>query len=231
MRRSQLIAMVVICAVGATAAGAESIGARPAITLTRAMPNPVRVGQVVTIGGRVRHVASAARAVLESKRAPQARWVVVARTRQRRGGLFTLRWRIPAPAGWMLWRVAVVSNARVLSATPSQQALVGQAPVYCKPPPPIMQNIPAGDGWIVGGDYIEGGPAPGLYECESQAYTVVARDQAGAVVASQQVAGGHSYVLVVPAGHYSLRASTCGFGSATVTSGTRTRADMVCPVP
>jgi len=45
------------------------------------------------------------------------------------------------------------------------------------------------------------------------------------------VAGGHSYALVVPAGHYSLKASSCGIGSATVSAGEQTRADAVCPVP
>ena len=231
MRRSQLIATAVICAVGAAAAGAQSIGARPAITLTRPMPNPVRVGQVVTIGGQVRHVPSAPRVVLESKRAPRTRWVVVARTRQRRGGLFTLRWRIPSGAGWMLWRVAVVYKARVLSATPAQQALVGQAPVYCKPPPPITQNIPAGDGWIVGGDYIEGGPAPGLYECESQAYTVVARTRPARSPRASRSRVSTATCWSSRPGTTASGPSTCGFGSATVTSGRRTRADMVCPVP
>ena len=53
----------------------------------------------------------------------------------------------------------------------------------------------------------------------------------GTVAASEAVAGGHSHALVVPAGHYSLKASSCGIGSATVSAGEQTRADAVCPVP
>ncbi|MGI8505879.1 MAG: hypothetical protein ACR2MK_03580 [Solirubrobacteraceae bacterium] len=68
-------------------------------------------------------------------------------------------------------------------------------------------NIPVGDGWIVGGAYIRGGPYPGLDECESQTYTATATDTStGATAVTQTVAGGHSYTLVVPAGSYALGA-------------------------
>ena len=149
-----------------------------------------------------------------------------------------LRWRVPKKlaVGPLSLRLALVwppapPPRRILRATPPVQSAVGPAPVYCAPPPPIMQDIPAGDGWITGGDYIEGGPYPGVYECVSQPYTVSALDGSGAVVASQRVAGGHSFALVVPAGTYKLRGSSCGFGSATVTAGRGTHADVVCPVP
>ena len=231
MRRVPLLAVLVLAAAGATAAGAPAATQRTTIALTRPMPNTVRVGQTVTITGLLRRAPATTRAVLESKRPPRTRWRVVARAGPRRGGRFTLHWRIPRNPGPISWRVAAIREGAVVASIPGRQALIGPAPVYCKPPPPPAQNIPADDGWIVGGAYIEGGPAPGLYECESQPYTVTARDRSGAVVASQRVAGGHSYTLIVPAGDYDLRASSCGFGSATVTAGRQTRADIVCPVP
>ena len=184
MRRAQLPAILVLGALGATAAGAPAAVPRAAITLTRPLPNPVRVGQTVTITGRVRHVPARTKAVLESKRSLRARWRAVARIGLRRGGRFTLRWRIPRNTGPIFWRVAAIRKGAVLTSTPGRQALIGPAPVYCKPPPPIAQNIPAGDGWIVGGAYIEGGPAPGMYGCVAQPYTVTARDGSGTVVAS-----------------------------------------------
>jgi hypothetical protein len=226
-----LPAIVVLAGLAATPAVAAAVNQRAAIALTRPMPNPVRVGQTVRIAGVVRRAPGAADAVLETKRSPERSWGVVARAGLRRGGRFTLRWRIPGNPGPVFWRVAAVRKGAVLTSTPAQQELIGQAPVYCKPPPPIMPNIPAGDGWIVGGAYIEGGPAPGIYECISQPYTVTALDQSGAAVATQQVAGGHSYTLVVPAGRYSLKVSTCGSGSAEVTAGKQTHADSTCPVP
>jgi hypothetical protein len=231
MRRVQLLGILALGALGLTAASAPGANPRAEVTLGRPLPNPVRVGQRVTITGQVRHVRPSTSAVLESMRQPQGRWRAISRAGLRRGGSFTLRLRIPGPAGLMFWRVAAVRGRRTLTATRAQQLLVGPAPVYCKPPPPIMQNIPAGDGWIVGGAYIEGGPAPGIYSCASQPYTVTARKDSGAVAASQRVPGGHSYTLVVPAGHYSLKSSSCGFGSATVTAGKQTHADVVCPVP
>jgi hypothetical protein len=92
-------------------------------------------------------------------------------------------------------------------------------------------NIPVGDGWIEGGVYIEGGPFPGIYECEGQPYRIDAETSSGTVVASQQVAAGHSYTLApVPAGSYKLRANGC-FGSATVIAGKGTTANTNCLVP
>ena len=117
-----------------------------------------------------------------------------------------------------------------LATTRPTQSFVGPAPVYCAPPS-SPGNVPAGDGWIVGGAYVEGGPFPGVYECESEAYTITATDSSGAVAASEDVAAGHSYTLVVPAGRYALRASSCGMASATVAAGAQTHADAVCPVP
>ncbi len=52
------------------------------------------------------------------------------------------------------------------------------------------------------------------------------------MVASQTVAGGHSYTLVVPAGTYTLETAsgTC-HGSATVQPAKQTVADTACYVP
>jgi hypothetical protein len=94
-----------------------------------------------------------------------------------------------------------------------------------------MVNIPAGDGWIVGGAYGIGGAFPGIDECLQQQYTVTATDANGKVQASQTVAGGHSYTLApLPAGEYTLRAGAC-MGTATVVAGKQTAANADCLYP
>jgi hypothetical protein len=127
-------------------------------------------------------------------------------------------------------RVTARRAGKLLAATAPAQTAIGPAAVYCKPPAPPAVNIPAGDGWIVGGLYIEGGPFPGIYECSSQAYTVLAKNSSGAAAAHENVPGGHSYTLVVPAGNYTLQSNFCR-GSATVTAAKRTRANTYCYVP
>jgi hypothetical protein len=107
---------------------------------------------------------------------------------------------------------------------------VGPAFVRCSAPVPPAINIPAGDGWIVGGLYDEGGPFPGIDECSSSGYTITATVADGTVAATQTVAGGHSYTLVVPAGKYTLNARFCR-GQATVTAGRQTAANTICAFP
>lgn len=225
---------------------------RPTILLSQPLPTVVRQGQVVLVKGRVRGAvvvpppcsgACILFVELQGRRVDgptrTASFDVLARTtcceqHQR----FAITWRVPKKLafGQLSLRVAVVyppaaPDRRLLAATPSRQTLVGPQPVYCAPPVAPMVNIPAGDGWIVGGAYIAGGPAPGIYDCESQAYTVTAVNQGGAAVASNHVAAGQSYTLVVPAGTYQLKGQPCGFGSATVRAGKETKANAVCPVP
>ena len=204
------------------------------IALSHPVPQAVRQGQTVIVSGRANRVR-AARIELEGRRLyvkPAGRWRVLVVGRRVNGGRFELRWTVPRHyrLGPIALRVVAVRARRIVAASPGARSFVGPAPVYCAPPTPPSE-VPSGDGWITGGDYIEGGPYPGVYQCVSQPYTITATDQAGNVVATQHVAGGHSYTLVLPAGRYSLKASSCGFGSATVAKGEPTKADVVCPVP
>ncbi len=246
-----VVAAMVAGGLGALATGAAGARARPTIVLSQPLPSVVRQGDQVTVTGRVRGAIIVSRPCygacfvvvrLESRPMYGTRrksWTILARSflmglRSR----FVLTWRVPeklAPGPWSL-RVALVyppaaPARRVLAATRPTQAFVGPAPVPCAPPVPPAQNIPPGDGWIVGGLYIEGGPAPGLDECYSASYTVTATGPSGAVAASQQVAGGHSYTLVLPAGTYTLKAGCSVPAQATVTAGRQTTANTACLVP
>jgi len=127
-------------------------------------------------------------------------------------------------------RVSVRRHGRNLASTSPSTVLVGPPPVHCAPPVP-PGNIPAGDGWIVGGLYNTGGPAPGIHACADQAYTLTVTDAAGATVATVQVPVGRSYTVVLPAGGYTLRSSGFCSGTATVTAGKQTVADTVCLLP
>lgn len=153
----------------------------------------------------------------------------------RGGGSFRIRWRVWAGFSFepLSLRLAILVRGRVGAATIPVHSIVGPAAIKCIPPVPPTVDIPAGDGWIVGGAYIRGGPYPGLDECESQTYTVTATDTStGAAAATQTVAGGHSYTLVLPAGSYTLRAGGCTTAAAvTVQAATQTVADAYCDVP
>jgi hypothetical protein len=210
---------------------ASAVGG-PKIVLSSSMPGVIRIGQTVTIAGHLRHGDTADRAVLQTRR-PRHSWTTIARGHRLGNGRFTIGWKVPASekTGPILLRVAALKDGRPIAHTRAKQAVVGPVPVYCAPPVPPAVDIPVGDGWIEGGLYLEGGPFPGILQCEQQAYTIEADTSSGAVVASQHVAGGHSYTLVVPAGTYTLRSGGCGFGSATVTAGDGTTANTYCPVP
>jgi len=120
-------------------------------------------------------------------------------------------------------------DAHDVAVSAATQVMVGQAPVYCAAPAPPPQ-VPAGDGWVVGGLYIEGGPYPGIHRCFAGDYTITVHDQAGNTVATQHVQDGQSYTLVLPAGSYALSSGFCR-GVATVTAGRRSTADTLCDVP
>ena len=215
----------------AVAAADSSANAAPSIVLKQSLPAVVRVGQQVTIAGRVLHHPRAAQVALEGQRFSQS-WVELANATEAHGR-FAIHWTVPKSEaiGPLSLRVVALRRGHIVAATATHQSGVGPAPVYCAPPVPPAVDIPVGDGWIVGGLYLEGGPYPGIMQCESQPYTIYAERSDGTVVASQSVAGGHSYTLVVPAGSYKLRSNGCGFGSATVTAAHETQADTVCPVP
>lgn len=107
----------------------------------------------------------------------------------------------------------------MLAATAPQSLLVGPAPEPCATPT-VPTGLPPGDGVIVGGVYILGGPAPGLDACSGAPYTVTLTEASGAAVLTQQVS----------AGSYKLSDGHC-FGGATVTAGSVIEANTDCDVP
>ncbi len=201
------------------------------LTLSRPLPSIVRQRSKVTVSGVVRHPPLDGKAILESMRS--SRWVMLASAKIGKHGAFRISWRVPGTEriGPLSLRVQAVNREGVIVAkTRAAQAAIGPAPDLCAAPVPPAVNIPVGDGWIVGGRYNDGGAYPGIYACDSQQYTVTATDAAGKVQATQAVAGGHSYTLVVPAGSYTLSSDFC-HGTATVVAARQARADTVCPVP
>lgn len=220
---SRAVVVAAAAGVAATAATARA----PAVSLSRPLPSIVRVGDDVSVAG---HVSRRGRVELELARGTE--WKVVAGARAGRHRAFALRWSVAAGTaiGPVKLRVALVRHGTVLARTAAVQSAIGPAPVYCNPPTP-PSNVPQGDGWIVGGLYLIGGPFPGIDECSGQSYTVTATDSAsGVVAATQTVSAGDSYTLVVPAGSYKLMSGFCR-GTATVTAGKQTQADTNCPVP
>jgi hypothetical protein len=200
----------------------------PGFTLTAS-----RVGDLVRISGRVR-ATTRSTAAIEGKTI--GRWVILAQQALGRGGgRFMLHWSVPKTDAFrpLSLRLVVLVRGRVAAATIPVQTLVGPAVITCATPVPPAVNIAVGDGWITGGAYIIGGPAPGLDECVGQRYTVTATNATtGAIAATQTVAGGHSYTLVVPAGSYVLKANGCStFAPVKVTAGAQTPADVDCDVP
>jgi hypothetical protein len=213
----------------AAASAADGAG-KSSLTLSQPLPSILRQRSEVTVSGEVRHPPRHGTAILDSMRS--SRWVMVASTEIRKHGAFKISWRVPStdPIGPLSLRVVAVNRRGVLIATtPAAQSAVGPPAELCAAPPP-PGGVPVGDGWIVGGRYNEGGAYPGIYACDSQQYTVTATDSAGKVQATQTVAGGHSYTLVVPAGSYALKSDFCQ-GTATVVAAKQSRADTVCPVP
>jgi hypothetical protein len=214
-----------------SASSAANTRPRTAVTLSQPLPSLVRQGTEVTVAGAVRHPPRRGKATLESKRA--GGWEMLASTLIRKHGAFTLAWRVAStePTGPLSLRVvAQRRGGLVVAATAAEQSWIGLPADLCAPPVPPAVEIPVGDGWIVGGRYNEGGAYPGIKACDSQPYTVTATDSGGHVQATQNVAGGHRYTLVVPAGTYTLKSDFCS-GTATVTAGKQTSADTICPVP
>ena len=209
-----------------------------AITLAQPLPTIVRNGQTITIAGRVKPDAAGTKIALElhgpGNLAPKS-WTPVVEASPARNGAFTLRWHVSNPSPALVQaRVAAIHRHSTIAATAPAQVGIGPAAVPCAPPVPPAINIPVGFGWIEGGLIIQGGAFPGVYECESQPYTITATNTAtGAVAATINVAGGHSYTIVVPAGTYTLTATAgCpGRGSATVSAGSGTTANTFCDVP
>lgn len=135
----------------------------------------------------------------------------------------------PAHARVQLQGLALLRGRRPIATSAATPVLVGAAVVPCHPAaaPP---DLPAPAGWIAGGVYLEGGPAPGIDQCQRTPSTVTATSGSGSVVASQALEGCGGYALVVPAGAYQLRDGACR-GQATVIAGRRTVADTDCSIP
>jgi len=207
---------------------APTAGAASAVRLAAQIPGTVSAGSAVMITGDALRAPRGSWAVLERK--TTVGWRAIVRDRLHRGA-FKLTWR-PQAGRYLTLRVAIRRDGRDLASSPVRQVLVGAAPVYCAAPV-RPANVPAGDGWIAGGLYIAGGPAPGVYECVNRPYTITLTDQTGASIAIQEVAAGQSYTFVLPPGTYNLSSSSNGgcSGSATVSAGEQTKADTVCSVP
>jgi hypothetical protein len=212
-----------------TAVAAAWTGPAPSITLSKPPPSIIRQDDTLVVSGRIHHAKGAIRAALELMRST---WSTVATAQVSSSGRFTITWHVPSSenVGPVTLRVEARRHRHVLTRTKAVQSAIGSAAVPCAPPAPPAVDIPVGDGWIVGGLYIVGGPFPGIDNCSGSAYTVTATDAAGVVQATQDVPGGDSYTLVVPAGTYTLTSGSCS-GPATVTAGQQTHADTVCPVP
>jgi hypothetical protein len=223
-------AVASVCAVPA-AAGAGRDGPRPPklrITITYQAQD----GRLLLLKGRLNRAPGDHSDAQLQEQAGGA-WTHVARAaidRQR----FTLRWTTPAvSAAPVFIRARVLRRGRVLATSVPSRLLIPTPPVECAPPSPPPSQLPPGDGWVVGGAYIMGGPAPGIDACLSDAYTVTASyTGTGAVAATQAVAGGGSYTLVLPAGSYKLTANGCStYEPVLVTAGAATHADVDCDVP
>ena len=198
------------------------------VHIDEGVPTLLAGGEVLKLSGSESGAPRRAHVQLEERVAHG--WKVVARSPLRRGG-FVLSWRPPADS-LLNVRITVRSATRVLAYSAAVRVRVGSAPRYC-PQAPAPSSVPAGDGWIVGGLYYSGGPAPGIFECHGGPYTVAAVDEAGAQTGAVTVAdGAASYVLVLPAGSYELQSElSCYSDEVTVVAGKGVKADTICNIP
>jgi hypothetical protein len=212
---------------GALAPVSASVAASP-VVLKVALPGSGTAGTTIALLGRASRGSGGSTAELERTGAA-GRWTVLAKGTVS-GGRFRLLWK-PRTSSFLTIRVIAVRRGKTIAHTKPASILIGAAPVYCAAPSPPGQ-LPPGDGYVVGGVYDVGGPAPGITVCVGRANTVTLTASSGAVAASQQVGPGDSYTFVVPAGTYTLAAGP-GYcrGSATVRAGAETKADTVCDVP
>jgi hypothetical protein len=223
------VAAVTLASVTAAIAAA---GPTSAITLGRiagqrvrpGYGQTVRVGQVVAVSGTATHAPAGARVQLQGRLT--AGWQVLV-TVSLHGQRVTLHWHVRTREFQL--RLALLSRRHRVATSAVSSVLVGSAIVRCRPAPAPAQ-LPAGDGWIQGGVYLQGGAAPGIDQCQSSASTVTVTSGGTDMVASQALAGGDGYALVLPAGTYTLRDGECT-GHATVITGRRTVADTDCDFP
>ena len=164
---ASLVALGAIAGPTVAAAAGTSQGAsrhRSVIVLSKPLPSMLQIGQRVTLTGEVRRSPGQARIGLQSMRATT--WKLVSSAPLGIGGLFTVRWQIPSTTtvGPVKLRLILERHGRSVATTAPSQSFIGPAPVYCHPATP-PSSVPAGDGWIVGGLYGEGGAYPGAARC------------------------------------------------------------------
>jgi hypothetical protein len=186
----------------------------------------VRVGQIVAVSGSVARRPAHARVQLQGRTISSA-WRALVGSALRGVG-FRLRWHVRTRGVFQL-RAMLLAGRHLIATSAVAPVLVGPAIVPCRPAP-APAALPAGDGWVAGGVYFRGGPAPGIDECQSRPSTLTATSASGQAAARQQLAGGSGYALVLPAGTYELRDGVCT-GQATVIAGRRTIADTNCDFP
>jgi hypothetical protein len=179
---------------------------------------------VVAVSGTATHSPAHARVALQGR--VTGGWHTL-QTVVLRGERFTLHWHVRTREFQL--RATLLSGRRRIPASAAVPLLVGSAIVRCHPAA-APADLLTGDGWIQGGVYLQGGPAPGMDQCQGTSSTVTATTDSGQVVASQNLAGGDGYALVVPAGSYQLRDGECR-GMATVVAGRRTVVDTDCDFP
>src|SRR5664279_1928190 len=224
-----------ITVVAVTLASVTAIAApRPtsAITLTRiagqrvrpGYGETVRLGQVVAVSGTATDPPAHARIQLQGRTI--AGWHALLAV-SFHGETFRLQWHVRAREFQL--RAMLLSGRHRIATSAAAAVVVGSAIVRCHPAA-APAHLPAGDGWIEGGVYLQGGPAPGIDQCQSGSSTVTVTSVGGSLVASQNMAGGDGYALGVPAGAYQLKDGQCT-GQATVTAGRRTIADTDCDFP
>ena len=223
------VAAVTLASVAATIAAASPTSAITLKTIAGQRVRPgygetVRLGQVVLVSGTATHPPPHARVQLQGR--TTVAWHALLGV-YLHGNHFTLHWHVRARDFQL--RVALLSGRHTIATSAVASLLVGTAIVRCRPAAAPV-DLPAGDGWIEGGVYLLGGPAPGIDQCQSRSSTVTATSAGGYVVASQNLAGDEGYALVVPAGTYQLKDGFCN-GEATVIAGRRTVADTDCDFP
>jgi hypothetical protein len=202
----------------------------PRVRLAGGIPTLLAAGEQVRLHGRVLDALAGEHIALEDRPESGGRWSIAKRA-PIRNGRFELSWKPPA-ASTLALRIALRGSGRVLALSTAVALRVGQAPVYC-PTAKAPSDVPAGDGWILGGLYESGGPAPGIFVCQRGAYEITALNEAGEVAAMQQVSAGE-YVIVLPPGDYELAAdeSSClSEAAATVVAGKGTLTNTICSIP
>lgn len=226
--RGCIRAVAFVCVVAAVLDLAAPAAGRATgrVRVTGSLPREASAQTPIEVTGRVVGAPAGSRVALQKRRA-RGKWTTIVVVPIRRGR-FLLWWR-PRAREFVTLRLAVRHRGHDLASSATQQLLVGWAPKYCpEPSPPV--NVPPGDGWIVGGVYLSGGPAPGIFACYSGSTTVTVIDETGATVATEQLAGQQSYAFVLAPGRYTLEFDSCISEPAVVSAGAPTKANTVCNI-